>query len=839
MTKSKFLKTFRYWRLAIRITRIIFCFLVSTVVFVQANVANAFFSAEDFVRTQHTAKIKIVDTTATITVEQTIKNITDQTHPFTFYQAIPADAIVEHFFVDAQGESYELLSDQNRTSALWAQAKNTTNPKVLSSLEDETGILLSALPTEIPPEKSVHFKITYKTSIATENSLSQIYLPINDGILSGRTDIYFQIKGSKPKHFWHNLPLDGLIEKENEALSYWYWSENLKLNEPLRFYWSNQENFVTTYESNNQIFTAKIIAPNESKKFKKVSIVLDTSGSMSGNKWYLVEDLVEWILETWPAETQFQFKTQSQLSSNFLTESFTLNQRELQKHIRQKIPLISPLGKPATDTIFDGTEESDLVIFITDETQNFSVPENQTVAILSFADNAPLNRQMLLQPGFWLKLFATTTNIVQTPDLQKKFAELRPPLLQSEADFLPNQIQNFTNQTGTWFIKREFKDQQTLPLSREELPKAEGIESRQFISRQWAKAKITKIFRSIYSAKKASIQQVDDLLYLGRNYGIQTTWFNAETRQSELKSIFTDLDKIDQIPRKNWHLESRNIFRSSAEPQFFGTTPVNYYPEENIWRSIDFYDRLNPNFLVEIAPHSQAAKDLLKQFPSIFAPMFALGEQVEVCLKWKCFSIKTNHRSETKTSDRAFMYNFPTDHWAKSYLIPLVNQQIIETDKKGNIDLQKIMTRGELANIVYKYVTLNSEENLSTASKNIPIFMDISIKSPYYQATKSLSEQKIINGFYDGNFGPFERITRAQALKTIMAANRLNPETNFDWSDTPIFSDAIGWERPWVEAAFNAKKINGELVGENRYFWSTRSIKLGEVAKLLVEFLQK
>ena len=42
----------------------------------------------------------------------------------------------------------------------------------------------------------------------------------------------------------------------------------------------------------------------------------------------------------------------------------------------------------------------------------------------------------------------------------------------------PNQIQNFTNQTGTWFIKREFKDQQTLPLSREELPKAEGIESK-------------------------------------------------------------------------------------------------------------------------------------------------------------------------------------------------------------------------------------------------------------------------------------------------------------------------------------------------------------------------
>jgi hypothetical protein len=121
---------------------------------------------------------------------------------------------------------------------------------------------------------------------------------------------------------------------------------------------------------------------------------------------------------------------------------------------------------------------------------------------------------------------------------------------------------------------------------------------------------------------------------------------------------------------------------------------------------------------------------------------------------------------------------------------------------------------------------------------NTQIFMDIPPASPYYQATKTLSEQKIMRGFIDGDFKPFERITRAQALKTIMATKNLAPNKNFDWAAEPIFADALGWERPWVEAAFTDQKINGELSNDKRYFWSTRSIKLSEIAKLLVEFSQ-
>lgn len=779
--------------------------------------------------------IDVIDNVAHVIIQKKLLNRATYDQNYVFTQSLPPTATPKHLYVDYLGTDFEIIEPEQWFSKNWNQLAKDKNHQQISYIIPQRKILTSP-PQFIAAEAEMTFKLLYEIPVTSAQSVEFIEIDTTQMPNPKRLDVRFRINDSTPAHFWHNLPLDGFVEKNTDSLAYWYWSEKFWTQSPMRLYWSNTDNFSFEQQLPNQKILAHVVPRPQKPSFKKIDIIIDSSGSMSGNTWYLVQDLVDWLLGFFGEATSIQIKTISALTAREFTNGFEPNTRDLKKKIRSDLPLSVPLGKSAPNNFIVETGEADLIILITDETNDIAIDTDTPIAVLSFADNQNIAETMMFKSGFFLKLFSVTTDIIQTAEITKKLNQINASITNNKNGFLPKKIAQFSDQSLSFFAKRDF----TEPIPPSE--KKSNTNAFQFLGQSWAQAKMAVILDQIHTNDNATENQVNDLLYLGRNYGVNTSWFNAETQQKELTKILNQPSNRAQIPYKNHFLRQPNLFIPGDQTKFWNTMPMNFYPDpehkgDQILRSIDFYDKASPDNLVKIAPFSDAQKKLLEGFSDIFAPIFSLHDQVDFCLEWKCFSVRKGFRSAPLPSDRAFVYDFPAAHWSKDYLVRLVNQTVIKTDKNGNLDPQKIMTRGEVANIIARqFNELSVNKEVELADEDTPLFMDIGVDAPYYEATKFLADQNIMKGFIDGDFKPFERITRAQALKTVMAANNLNPETNFDWSAAPVFGDANGWERPWVEAAFAAQKINGEIIGSHRYFWSTRSIKLGEVAKLIVEF---
>jgi hypothetical protein len=403
---------------------------------------------------------------------------------------------------------------------------------------------------------------------------------------------------------------------------------------------------------------------------------------MSGNTWYLVQDLVPWLLELFDASVAIDIQGISALTTKKITNDFETNDRPLKKKINADLALLSPLGKSDPNLFIPTDTTADLLILITDETNPIPLPDETPVVVLGFNPNQSVAKTLSLRSGFFLELFAVTTDIIQKTEISQKIRNIRDSVPATSADFLPRYINNFSEQGLDFFVQRNFVEKPTKTT-------AQSNQNWYFIRRSWARLKIAEILDRVYLSGVASINQVDDLLYLSRNYGVSTRWFHPDTQQATLKKTLDKTENINQIPYKNWHLRQPNLFQGNDQPKFFGATPVVFYEAENVWRTVDFYDRVRPDMLVKIAPFSAAQKKLLTDFPDIFAPIFSMGEQVDFCLEWKCFSVRENFRSDVQPRDRAFVLDFLDHPWATDYLVTIVNQNSIETDKNGNLDPEK------------------------------------------------------------------------------------------------------------------------------------------------------
>ncbi|PLS17834.1 hypothetical protein CVD28_09035 [Bacillus sp. M6-12] len=87
------------------------------------------------------------------------------------------------------------------------------------------------------------------------------------------------------------------------------------------------------------------------------------------------------------------------------------------------------------------------------------------------------------------------------------------------------------------------------------------------------------------------------------------------------------------------------------------------------------------------------------------------------------------------------------------------------------------------------------------------VFSDVKSSDHFYEAVRSLHARNVINGFKDGTFRPYEKLTRAQAAKIVAAALNLDiiNVQNPKFKDVPQTS----WEYRYVAALANKGIING------------------------------
>jgi len=91
--------------------------------------------------------------------------------------------------------------------------------------------------------------------------------------------------------------------------------------------------------------------------------------------------------------------------------------------------------------------------------------------------------------------------------------------------------------------------------------------------------------------------------------------------------------------------------------------------------------------------------------------------------------------------------------------------------------------------------TLSSGSSATPASGDARLFTDVGPTTPYAAQITLLARQGIINGYSDGTFRPYNRVTRQQFAKMIVLAlgYRPAPVTRCSFRDVPVAGGGVCW----------------------------------------------
>ena len=165
--------------------------------------------------------------------------------------------------------------------------------------------------------------------------------------------------------------------------------------------------------------------------------------------------------------------------------------------------------------------------------------------------------------------------------------------------------------------------------------------------------------------------------------------------------------------------------------------------------------------------------------------------------------------------------------WYSPYVYSLNNQGIISgyEDNKNNKTTFKPdqpITRAEFIKLTIKAF------DFPTSYEDVP-YSDIQYGEWYFQYVSSATQFGLVNGYQDNTFRPFNPITRAEALKIILSAQKIKIPN----SEKNIFTDTEGhWAQKYINYAYENNLVKG--VNE-KTFEPNRPINRAEAAKLIIE----
>lgn len=143
----------------------------------------------------------------------------------------------------------------------------------------------------------------------------------------------------------------------------------------------------------------------------------------------------------------------------------------------------------------------------------------------------------------------------------------------------------------------------------------------------------------------------------------------------------------------------------------------------------------------------------------------------------------------------------------------------------------KVLADGDTYN--YDYYNYNNLYNNNEPAADCAGFSDVNESSKYCEAIKFVKENKIFNGYTNGNFYPNKAIQRDEALRVVMETFKLKTMPNDDGSNLG-FADvqAYAWYVPYLKAAKYLGIISGYPDGLFRPY---QSINRVEFTKVFVE----
>lgn len=110
------------------------------------------------------------------------------------------------------------------------------------------------------------------------------------------------------------------------------------------------------------------------------------------------------------------------------------------------------------------------------------------------------------------------------------------------------------------------------------------------------------------------------------------------------------------------------------------------------------------------------------------------------------------------------------------------------------------------------------------------LFKDVTSTSWYFQYVNKLVSDGIIKGYSDGSFRPDGLVTRAEFIKMVVTAAKIQPATAFSGDFGDVGFEHWAW--PYIEAAKSAGVINGDAGGR---FRPDMPINRAEAAKIIMK----
>lgn len=670
----------------------------------------------------------------------------------------------------------ERLEGKKRIERVFEEAEKKKNTAFFQLANKSFPILVITEEKEI--KETTTLKITYETKLQNEQNWKLFSLnPLFENNAPS-TDLF--VRFPQNRFFLNNLPdplrhqFNNTDGQKNMHLEY----QNQAFKKPLVFAWSDSEKDL---KKNYKGLTYHAF-PKESEKLnpENITLLIDQSGSMDTGKWQKTSDVIRKLLnDTWTDKNIRVGFFNDELSWNTLDEEqkviFKKNEFEWRQQLINKVSLTRPLGKTDLKKVLEiaqkeETPENHVWILITDEP---SPQENipRPLAVLGFTDQT--------QP---LKTWESSADWTQS--------------------FFGNQAAFFGETQLSENISYWYK-----PFDTENINLAENITDIQVGSLNPKKSSAFLIGRSQASNFNHPLLQF-----------IPSLW--AEKKNQELSR---QEQTADIVAAQN---SIRTVFGLDAENRATQKTIANIPVYGN--QTYDYPERVDPETEISIAPFSEAQKEIFFTAPEKTAEGFAHGTESAFCTDIRCIRVTANGQSESSSFLKAYWQEKDPQHWALEYVKPMVKKGIYPLNPNGDLELEQPIKRGEFAQMLYDQM----ETHRWRKGKPL-VFNDLPEEHPAFKAISWFSEHKIIQGYEDGSVQPEKTISRAEAVKILLAADLFKPNPE---SSKSFFADTEGWVTPWTNEAAIRNIISGYPNGETVLFKPHQPLTKGQAAKIITKF---
>lgn len=165
-------------------------------------------------------------------------------------------------------------------------------------------------------------------------------------------------------------------------------------------------------------------------------------------------------------------------------------------------------------------------------------------------------------------------------------------------------------------------------------------------------------------------------------------------------------------------------------------------------------------------------------------------------------------------------------HWSEAFVADLKAKGVVSGKTATTFAPDDKLTRAELTKIAMNAFGIKAEGESS--------FKDVAAGDWFASYVAGAKAAGIVGGYEDGTFKPNAAVTRAEALKILLAASKMDVSGAKASSFTDVKADA--WYAMYVNYAADAKMVSGYADGS---FGVNKAITRGEIAKMASVMMNK